>query len=121
MSVEEVVPPNTNPHPYLTGKKYPRLILTSKHKNMTTANLIKSTASKNGGFVNTLLIEQIIQDDILGGEIIAKRAIFYKTKSAVELGEKPSFDLAKYTLSTITSVDETTGEIRKSDWIVGVA
>ena len=82
-------------------------------------SIIKSTPSKNGGFVNTLLVEGE-QDDQLGTMIIKKRYCFKTTDEAIKEGAEPielkDFELSRYDVNKINSTNDE-GEEFTTQWL----
>lgn len=85
------------------------------------ATVLKSTASTNGGYVNTLSVEGIVKDPLLG-DVIVKDRYYFKSPSQIETSEESpktieNFSLKNYDIKPIKSVDEATGEERTNKWI----
>tara|TARA_R110000764_G_scaffold234790_8_gene328898 strand:+ start:1318 stop:1605 length:288 start_codon:yes stop_codon:yes gene_type:complete len=88
--------------------------------------VIKSTESRNGGFVNTVTVEAVKQS--VFGKSIVKQRYLTKTEEAIisdgddELDITDNFDMAMFTINVIPSqsVDESTGEAvnRDNSWLV---
>lgn len=74
------------------------------------ASILKSTASKNGGFVNTLSVQGVKKDPILGDMTVNDR-YYFKTPAQREMDEFENFSLANYSINPIKStiVDEESG------------
>lgn len=88
------------------------------------ASILKSTESKNGGFVNTLSVQGIKKDPILGDMTVNDR-YYFKTPNEREMEEFENFSLANYSINPIKSTitDAETGEEKTivSKWLTPLA
>ncbi len=77
--------------------------------------VIRSTESKNGGFINTLQTETTMK--VLGVAKTTKHLYSLKTEESVEVGSKHELDMANFEVKTYVSeyVDPKTGEVRHGE------
>jgi len=74
----------------------------------------KSTESKNGGFVNTIVAESKVK--VFGVEKTTKHRLLFKTDVAPEVGAKQEIDLSKYNIVQRESITQE-GVIITSQWL----
>lgn len=83
--------------------------------------VIRSSESKNGGFVTTLETQVNYTCPITGQVATTKKQVAVKTPVAAEVGVEVKIDLTQYTFEVYEStyVDEATGEERvsKNTWL----
>lgn len=86
------------------------------------AKVIKSTASTNGGYVNTLTVEDVYIHPQFGKMPIKNRYLF-KTLEQLEVSEDSpmvieDFTLYNYEINPIQSINESTGVTQTNKWLV---
>lgn len=88
------------------------------------ATILKSTESTKGGFVNTIAVEGIVNDPVLGKRIVKDRYYFKSPEATVAEGETKELDgfsPSNYQITVFKSdvTDETTGEVKTitSKWL----
>jgi hypothetical protein len=84
------------------------------------AQILKSTESTKGGFVNTIAVSGIKKCPVLGDMTVNDR-YYFKSPTQVEIKEVEGFNLSNYNITTFKSdvVDEITGEVKTitSKWL----
>lgn len=81
--------------------------------------VIKSTASSNGGFVNTLEVtttQQITSFGVTETREVKKK-MFFKSQNELKVGDTNEFSGEQWKISEIQKLDDTDGIIKVQYWI----
>lgn len=78
--------------------------------------IAKSTASKNGGFVNTLTNEQVVETAL--GKSVRKTRFLFKSLEELKVNTKVEIDLGDFDIVPIKSMNEDTGEEITNNWLM---